>query len=94
MSRQHFRDLCGVADGQPWPMPDEVRLQEGTGERYHTPDFNLGVREKVNRQIFARVVSSIMDDVVSVLILQTSRILSSSAAQVEGLGHSAFSLIA
>jgi hypothetical protein len=88
MSREHFRDLCGVEEGQPWPRPDEVRLQPGTGERFYTPDFMLGVLAKVNRQLFNRVVTSILDDVVSVSVLGISRLLTSSIAPVQGRRYS------
>jgi hypothetical protein len=72
MGRQHFRNLCGVAEGQLWPDPDEVRLQEGTGERFYTPDFRLGVGARVNQQIFHRVVNSVMQEIVSVLTLKVT----------------------
>jgi hypothetical protein len=80
MCRRHFRELCGVEEGQPWPDPSEVRLQEGTGERFYTPDFRLGVGAKINQQLFERAASLVMEDVVSVANLKLSRRLSSCSA--------------
>jgi hypothetical protein len=67
MERRHFRTLCGVADGDPWPAPDLVRLQEGTNMPYHTPNFRLGLKAKVNHDLFQKVVNETMIEIVSEL---------------------------
>jgi hypothetical protein len=65
MARQHFREVCGVSRGDPWPEPDSIRLQEGTNMRYYTPNFWCGVQEKVNVDIFKKVANETMDKLVS-----------------------------
>jgi hypothetical protein len=65
MERRHFRALCGVSDGDPWPAPDTVRLQEGTNMPFHTPDFRLGLKAKVNNDLFKKVVNETMNEIVS-----------------------------
>jgi hypothetical protein len=72
MIRQHFCKACGVAGGWLWPRPEEVRLQEGTGMCFYTPDFWLGVGARVNQQVFERVVALIMDQVVSIIVYGTN----------------------
>jgi hypothetical protein len=80
MCRRQLRELSGVEDGEPWPDPSEVRLQEGTGQQYYTPDFSLGVGAKVNQQLFERAATLVMNDVVSVTYLKLSRRLNSYSA--------------
>jgi hypothetical protein len=65
MERRHFREACGVANGDPWPAPDSVRLQPGTNMPYCCPNFRLGLTAKVNVDIFKKVVKLTMDEIVS-----------------------------
>jgi hypothetical protein len=65
MERRHFRKLCGAAEGKSWPAPGSVHLQEGTNTLYHTPNFRLGLKAKVNTDLFKKVINLTMDEIVS-----------------------------
>jgi hypothetical protein len=66
MGRHHLCKICGVAKGNLWPAPDiAIHLQEGTNEQYYTPNFELGVKAKVNIEILKKAVSLTMEEIVS-----------------------------
>jgi hypothetical protein len=67
MAQCHFREVCGVAHGDPWSAPDSITVcvQEGSNMPYYTPKFELGVKAKVNVNIFKKVADLTMDEIVS-----------------------------
>jgi hypothetical protein len=71
MARRYFRNICRASKGEPWPLPDSMHLQEGTNIPYHVPHFHLGVRAKVNIEIFKKVANLTMEEVVSEAKIRT-----------------------
>jgi hypothetical protein len=71
MARRHFRNICGVSEGETWPLPDSVCLQEGTNIPYYVPHFHLGVQAQVNNKIFRKVANLTMEEFVSEVTIGT-----------------------
>ncbi|KAF8170477.1 hypothetical protein K438DRAFT_1982638 [Mycena galopus ATCC 62051] len=55
LSTQTFREVCNVSSKEAWPDPHLIRLNEITGERYPTPNFDVPVTESGNARLIGLI---------------------------------------
>ncbi|KAF8214772.1 hypothetical protein K438DRAFT_2008930 [Mycena galopus ATCC 62051] len=55
LSTQTFREVCSVSSKEAWPDPHLIRLNETTGERYPTPNFDAPVTDSGNSRLIGLI---------------------------------------